>query len=187
MTHDTQTWCMHSMWTYIALIHFVVCVPTGLQGLTANLVSTSQHTAQVLAWLRCKVQQSLAAFEEASPGSIAGLDDQGRIAYVLGFVSEYLAPKWQAQLAQHYGQAPTGEAQHFQVTICEWRIKSTSTAMRGHATTAKLSLHCAQQTLQGDTCHNGVLEAETVHDSHLIEHQLHLSYVVVQSMRRGCW
>jgi hypothetical protein len=63
---------------------------------------------QAAAWLRCKVAQTQAAFQAASPASVAGMDEAGQVAYVLGFLSEYLSPKWQTALAEHYDAQPAG-------------------------------------------------------------------------------
>jgi hypothetical protein len=62
----------------------------------------------VLAWLRCKARQALAALAATSGSSIAALDPQQQLGYALGFLSEYLSPAWHARLVEHCGVQPIG-------------------------------------------------------------------------------
>jgi hypothetical protein len=63
---------------------------------------------QVLAWLRCKLQQTLAGLRAAAPGSVAGLQEDGARAYALGFMGEYLSQRRLAQLAEACNLVPSG-------------------------------------------------------------------------------
>lgn len=63
---------------------------------------------QVLAWLRCKARQALAALAASSGSSIAALDQQQQLGYALGFLSEYISPGWHARLVEHCGVQPIG-------------------------------------------------------------------------------
>jgi hypothetical protein len=66
------------------------------------------RTRQVAAWLRCKLDQTLAGLREAAPGSVAGLQGDGARAYALGFMGEYLSPPRLAQLAEACQLQPAG-------------------------------------------------------------------------------
>ncbi|GAX75496.1 hypothetical protein CEUSTIGMA_g2939.t1 [Chlamydomonas eustigma] len=55
------------------------------------------NDSKVLAWLLAKMQQVL----EALGGVLGGMDEEGRLGYVVGFMSEYLSEYWSNKLSRH--------------------------------------------------------------------------------------
>lgn len=63
---------------------------------------------KVLAWMRCKLRQTIEGLRAAAPGSVAGLQGDDALSYALGFMTEYLSQKRLTQLAESFGLQPTG-------------------------------------------------------------------------------
>ncbi len=51
----------------------------------------------MLAWLLAKVSQA----REALGGSLSGLDEEAKAAYVVGFLADFLPERWSLALSKH--------------------------------------------------------------------------------------